>query len=125
MKPICQLCWVLFIPMISFAQTTKSTFKKLILQPKAVEVHMDDRVIRFTAYPNDIIQTTIETSNYKGEQISNAVIEKTSFRPPIIRNDQEVISMKNGKHIVILMKVQQHNIIIILNLIMCMELQCI
>lgn len=100
MKPICQLCWVLFIPVLSFAQSPKNVFKKIVLKPKAVEVLIEDRVIRFAAYPNDIIQTTIETTSYKGEQISNAVIEKTSFRPPIIRNDQEVITMKNGKHIV-------------------------
>jgi len=61
---------------------------------------MADRVISFTAYPNDIIQTTIETNNYKGEQISNAVIEKRSFRPQIVRNDQEVLTLMNGKHFV-------------------------
>ncbi len=82
------------------AQTIIGAVNKIELQSKSILVTGEQGKIIFTAYPSDIIQTTIETSGYKGDQISNAVILKNSFRPKLVRNDEEILICSNGKQLV-------------------------
>ncbi|MFN9114642.1 MAG: TIM-barrel domain-containing protein, partial [Bacteroidota bacterium] len=100
MNQIFRLFWMLTLPVYSFAQLPKGAVRKIDIQSKAVVVYAGKTKMMFSAYPSDIIQTTIETARYKGEQISNAVINRQVFRPEIVRNDNEVITLRSGKHFV-------------------------
>jgi hypothetical protein len=98
MKPVIRLVLTLTFPLYAFAQLPKGVVRKIEFQSKAVVVYAGENKMIFSAYPSDIIQTTIETSAYKGEQISNAVINNQAFRPEIVRNDNEVLTLRSGKH---------------------------
>ncbi len=82
------------------AQPIIGAIQKVELQSKSIVVTGAQGKIIFTAYSSDIIQTTIETNFYKGDQISNAVILKNSFRPKLVRNDEEVLICSSGKQLV-------------------------
>lgn len=82
------------------AQPIIGAIQKVEMQLHSIVVYGKQGKIRFTAYPSDIIQTTIETNTYKGDQISNAVIVKTAFRPKLIQNDASVLLCSNGKQVV-------------------------
>jgi oligosaccharide 4-alpha-D-glucosyltransferase len=82
------------------AQTIIGAIKKIEQQPRSVVLTGEQGKIIFTAYPSDIIQTTIETPSYIGDQISNAVIVKNSFRPKLLLNDEAALICSNGKQLV-------------------------
>jgi oligosaccharide 4-alpha-D-glucosyltransferase len=79
------------------AQITVGEIKNTELLPKAIVAYGSSGKIIFSAHPSDIIQTTIETSSYQGDQISNAVITKSAFRPQLIQNDETTLLFINGK----------------------------
>jgi oligosaccharide 4-alpha-D-glucosyltransferase len=98
MKPISRLALTLFLPLCAFAQLPKDVVSKIDIKPKEIVVYAGENKMIFSAYPSDILQTTIETVSYKGEQISNAVINKGIFCPDVVRNDREALTLRSGKH---------------------------
>ncbi|MBU6159431.1 MAG: DUF5110 domain-containing protein [Bacteroidetes bacterium] len=105
MKSLFRLFCTLIFPLSVFAQSRIGAVEKIDIQPKAIIVYAGENKIRFSGYPSDIIQTTIETANYTGDQVSNAVINQQIFRPQIVRNDNNTLVLRSGKQTVSIDKI--------------------
>jgi oligosaccharide 4-alpha-D-glucosyltransferase len=55
-------------------------------------------------YLNGILQTTFEANDYKGEQVSNAVIQKPNALLKLIKNNDQTLQLILGKTIVTIQK---------------------
>jgi len=86
------------------AQTGLGSFRRLVAGKQSVSVITTTGVLEFRHYPGNIIQTTFESSSYKGEQVSNAVIQPAVAAPRVIQNDSHVLRLQAGSTVISIRK---------------------
>ncbi|HEX4959167.1 MAG TPA: TIM-barrel domain-containing protein, partial [Lacibacter sp.] len=81
----------------AYEKTVKKTFGiflNTVQLQDAFVINTSAGKLIFRIYPNNVIQTTFEVNDYKGEQVSNAVIVKplaVKFRTKVNTNDKMII----------------------------------
>ncbi len=87
-----------------FAQNGLGIYKNLKQEEGRIIVTTSTGQLFFKNYPNGIIQTTFEPNQYKGDQVSNAVIQKPIAGIRLIKNHQNNLQLMMGKTMVTVQK---------------------
>ncbi len=87
-----------------FAQKGLGTYQSFKQEAGTVIITTSKGKIFLRNYPGGIVQTTFETNQYKGEQVSNAVIQKPVAGIQLIKNDQVSLRIMIDKTMVTVQK---------------------
>ena len=79
-----------------FAQGGLGTFEQLYRENGTIRITTTKGSLVFKAYAGDVIQTTFESNDYKGEQVSNAVLAKPTGAFSIKAQNQSFVLLSLG-----------------------------
>jgi oligosaccharide 4-alpha-D-glucosyltransferase len=102
-KAICGILIFLFGNQLK-AQTGWGNLEKMMQNDSTVFLITSKGTVTLRFFPGDIVQTTIESSVYTGEQISNAVLLRATGVWKKLKEDAGRIELESGKQIVLIEK---------------------
>ncbi|MBP6686977.1 MAG: glycoside hydrolase family 31 protein [Lacibacter sp.] len=88
----------------SIAQSGFGNFVSVKQEPGTVTVTTTAGKLVFRSFPGSIVQTTFEANQYKGDQVSNAVLKKPEGPLNILKNGGAQLSLSNGKTAILISK---------------------
>lgn len=90
------------------AQNGLGIFTGMKQEPGKITISTTTGKLVFQGYLNGILQTTFEANDYKGEQVSNAVIQKPKALLKLVKNNDQSLQVLLGKTMVTVQKNPVH-----------------